>query len=286
MKKLNTFLQPDGSYQYSIWAPDVVVDREERPHYEKDRFASMEANLKKGDVLFDVGSELGWQSAIYAKFVGPENVCLFEPHPELWPVIHEIWMMNYDVPPLLTWPGFVSNRTTAHNEIRRWSWPLSSRVDLLPDLFERWSEIHASTNHPEIRLSDVVEETHVTPAAVTIDVEGAELRVLRGSHYLLRCVRPLFWVSVHPRIRLEKFDGATKERIFELFESYDYRRQYLGVDHEEHYFFYPAERVDRVALVDSPWMTHGKRDMTFEEAIPDWQDVMGMPYATAWGGDA
>ena len=31
--------------------------------------------------------------------------------------------------------------------------------------------------------------------------------------------------------------------------GYDY--QYLGVDHEEHYFFYPLEREHNIVLVDS-----------------------------------
>src|SRR5579859_2107197 len=107
MKVLQTFLQEDGSYRYSINAPDFIADREERPHYEKDRFASMEANLHKGDILFDVGCELGWQSAIYARFVGPENMCLFEHVRELWPTIKEIWKMNGYEFPLTTSCSFV-----------------------------------------------------------------------------------------------------------------------------------------------------------------------------------
>jgi FkbM family methyltransferase len=275
VKELKTFLQQDGTYRYSIMAPDFVVDREERPHYEKDRFASMEANLKQGDVLFDVGAELGWQSAIYAKFVGPENMCLFEAHEELWPEIADTWGFNRYAYPKASVCGFVSNRTT--NGI-----PRTTKMCTRLQSFDKWAEIHSRTDIPEVTLDDFVQSTGIVPNALTIDVEGAETRVLEGAEGILKDPRPLIWLSIHPEKRLASF-GSDKEEILSIFHFYDYEYQYLGVDHEEHYFFYPRERTVDVKLVDSPWMTYGKRNMTFEEAIPGWEDCMGMPYAKAWG---
>lgn len=279
MKNLETFLQPDGTYRYSIKAPDWVVDREDRPHYEKDRFASMEANLKKGDVLFDVGSELGWQAAIYAQFVDPENMCLFEPHAEFWPVIRETWQLNKYAAPRVAYCGFVNHFSDEDGQVVR-GWPPQSEIPLA-DVLSSWRDILTNSFGGKLALDDLVQVTGVAPSAVTIDVEGAEMRVLGGMETILREHRPLVWLSVHPRERLFAF-GAFKADIFDFFDWASYGHEYLGVDHEEHYFFYPLERAKDVVLVDSPWGTYGKRDKTFEEAIPEWTDDQGMPYTAAW----
>lgn len=280
MKQLKTFLQPDGTYRYVINAPDWVVDREERPHYEKDRFASMEANLKYGDVLFDVGAELGWQSVIYAKFVGPEHVVLIERVPEFWPTIREIWEENFKQRPYACFCGFASDRTTEYvldPSANGWAVALLGKpmVD-----FSRWRDALTSVQGNEITLDDLSSST--TPVnAITIDVEGAELKVLAGAEKILARSRPLIWVSVHPRQRLEAF-GAQKDQIFRLMHTHSYNWQYLGVDHEEHWFFYPTERADEVVLVESPGGTYGKRNLSFEQAMPNWMDDMGMPYTSEW----
>lgn len=275
MKELKTYLQEDGTFRHSIMAPDFVTDREERPHYEKDRFSSMEANLKYGDVLFDVGTELGWQSAIYAKFVGPENMCLFEPHEELWPTIEHTWALNLYALPKAAVCSFVSNRRVGQPSVCAWP-----KLGVPLQNFDTWAEIHSRTDIPEITLDGFVEDTGIVPRALTIDVEGSEMRVVEGMEETLRDHQPLVWMSIHPEKRLESF-RTTKQQILFMFRWYGYECQYLGVDHEEHYFFYP--RKSEVTLVDSPWKTYGKRDMTFEEAIPGWTDSMGMPYAKEWG---
>jgi FkbM family methyltransferase len=278
LKELKTFLQEDGSYRYTVRAPDFVVDREERPNYEKDRFASMEANLRPGDLLFDVGAELGWQSAIFARFVGPKYMALFEPHEKLWPVIREIWALNCYDDPWATYCGFVGDRGAAVPESS--PWPLSSLFMGMTN-FNQWDSIHRDASGSVTSLDAFVEATGANVKALTIDVEGAEYKVLRGAFHLLRRQRPLAWVSVHPKERLAAF-GATRPQIFDLMRSLNYEWQYLGVDHEMHYFFFPAERRSSVALVAPPYLTNGKRDVTFEEAMPDWTDDRGMPYTAAW----
>lgn len=54
----------------------------------------------------------------------------------------------------------------------------------------------------------------------------------------------------------------TARSIIRYMGSCRYDYQYLGVDHEEHYFFYPLEREHNIVLVDSPWLTYGKRHLT------------------------
>jgi hypothetical protein len=145
-----------------------------------------------------------------------------------------------------------------------------------------WSTIHANTAGGEITVDRFVEMSGIVPKALTVDVEGAEFRVLSGASKTLVNYRPLVWVSIHPELRLKAF-GTNKTEILSLMHNCGYAWQYLGVDHEEHYFFYPPKFIGKIILVPSPWMTHATRHESFEEKMPDWKDCMGMSYASKWG---
>jgi hypothetical protein len=91
--------------KYRVKVPEFLEERW-IPDWEAERFASMRANLKEGDTLFDVGAEAGWISAIYAQFVGGGNMVLVEPCAELWPSIKATWEANELGIPRLTACGF------------------------------------------------------------------------------------------------------------------------------------------------------------------------------------
>src|ERR1700687_3651750 len=206
------FLLESGAHRYSVMVPAFMADPAHfsYDHNEKDRFVSMEANLKRGDILFDIGAELGWMSSIFATFVGPENVCLFESVPELWPNLKSIWEANSLGIPRSTCRAFVSRKTT-EPIIFQSSWPPESGALPVEDL-SRWSAIHANPQSPLIRIDDFVERTGIVPSALTIDIEGAEMWALEGSSEILRRYRPFAWVSIHPKLRLAKF-GTDKDTL-------------------------------------------------------------------------
>jgi FkbM family methyltransferase len=247
--------------------PGLIVGLEDFERWELDRFASMQANLRQGDILLDVGSELGWQSAAYAKIVGPENVCLFEPVPQAWPTIAETWKLNYDVDPRAAYQGYASKVTTGYPGI---GWPVSAYGKPLAGL-GLWGTLHNDTGAPQLRLDDFCTHTGIRPRGITIDVEGGELWVLQGLPEVLRDVRPLVWVSIHPAVRLKKF-GASKGQLLGLMQQFGYDSQYLGVDHEEHWFFYSCE--EPVSLIASPLGSCTDRALDFEQRHPAWSDPM------------
>ena len=56
--------------RYRVKIPKFLAEAHEWwDSWEKERFASIQENLREGDILFDVGAETGWISAIYAQFV-------------------------------------------------------------------------------------------------------------------------------------------------------------------------------------------------------------------------
>jgi hypothetical protein len=60
----------------------------------------------------------------------------------------------------------------------------------------------------------------MVPSVIKIDVEGAELLVLKGAGRLLQEVRPQLIVGVHPYWLPESQDA---EQIFRLLETYGYK---------------------------------------------------------------
>jgi FkbM family methyltransferase len=52
---------------------------------------------------------------------------------------------------------------------------------------------------PQVSLDHYCEQAGLSPEVIKIDVEGAEIDVLRGARKILNAARPLVFLSVHPR---------------------------------------------------------------------------------------
>lgn len=229
---------------YKVKMPDFLAVWDAWPNWERARFASMEENLTKGDVLFDVGSENGAISCIYAGFVGGENVCLFEGTPEYWPNIRETWEANGLPNPRGTWCGLVSDRIrhahVDHNLSPVNGWPDCAFGDLTPARSYKYIHEHGS-DIPQITLDIYSAKRNVIPDGITVDVEGAELVVMRGAHDILENYRPKVWISVHPDLMLKDY-AHTPRQLHEYMESFGYTANLLAVDHEMHFFYAPVKK--------------------------------------------
>lgn len=141
--------------------------------------------LKPGDVVYDVGANIGWFSLLAARRVGPRGaVIAFEPS-----------LAN----------AFYVRRNAATNGF--------GNVTAVPaavaseDGWARFSESSSLEGHlssdggavvPVLSL-DAWQEAggHRPPDLLKIDVEGAEAAVLRGMEALLRKVKPVLIIELH-----------------------------------------------------------------------------------------
>jgi len=79
---------------------------------------------------------------------------------------------------------------------------------------------YSRTERPQISLDSYCGQHALKPAVIKIDVEGAEVGVLRGARAVIRNCRPLIILSVHPRqIALA---GETLEALREILEEFYY----------------------------------------------------------------
>lgn len=231
-------------YHYEFELPVPLADWDVWDYWEKERFFSMRDNLKVGDVLFDIGTEQGWCNLIYAQFVGPRNMVLIEPTQEFWPNIRQIWYKNYEEMPRGFYTGLLSDKTNEPNtEVDYREWPEASIGDQIDR--NKYQLIHENgENIPEMKIDDYVKRSGIIPDALTMDVEGAELLILRGAEETLRKYHPKVWVSVHPDLGERDYGITREETISFMTGTLGYHGEQLATDHEEHWYFWYDENWD------------------------------------------
>lgn len=234
MKKRIINERPD----WEFWVADNVADWDAPSHWERRRCFSMEEKLKPGMVLLDVGAEHGWLSALYASFVGPENMVLIEPSPEFWPNIRKTWAANGYADPLACWAGFVSNVNKNDSTDFAPGWPLYADLDAPECGGMAYRYLFGEHDIPAITIDTLALTLGRPVDAITIDIEGAELLAIHGATDVLTYAKPLVWISIHPDL-MERDFGQAKQELLDLMDRRRYDGTLLEIDHEEHWLFLP-----------------------------------------------
>lgn len=237
-KRVNYLRQGESKdYDYSLLLNEPLASWDVWDYWERERIESMRKHLTKDDILFDIGTEQGWCNLVYAQIVGPENMVLVEPTPEFWPNIRTLWEQNYPgVTPRACFAGFFSDVTTV-DDVNNY-WPAESVDDLIDKNAYRYIHSHAD-EIPQVRIDDYVKMSKVRPAALTIDVEGAELLVLQGAQLYLKYNDVKVWVSEHDDMAERDYDVKPGE-VETFMARLGYEREVLALDHERHvYYFKP-----------------------------------------------
>lgn len=228
--------------EHEVMMPEFLAQHPSFDDWERVRFASMKEHLNRGNVLFDVGAEVGSISAVYAKFVGPENMVMFEGNPDNWQNIKATWDVMKLATPLCTAQVLVSNVVNIPNidkqDIFPNGWPDCAKTGRIwtPRSY-RYIHEHAH-NTTQTTIDSFVAVLEIIPDAITIDIEGAELLALQGAINVLKSIKPLVWVSIHEDLMMKNY-GHHPMDVLALMDFCGYTRQHLGTDHEAHYFFRP-----------------------------------------------
>ncbi|MFZ0547269.1 MAG: FkbM family methyltransferase [Candidatus Promineifilaceae bacterium] len=162
-----------------------------------------ESQLQPGDVLFDVGANIGFFTVISAKLVGPQgHVYAFEPLPDNFSALsHNIALNDF------------SNVTLINSAVA----DESGQGELLVAYYSGGSSLSTvATPPPDLKESMVVQTVAVDdfladgskrrPKMVKIDVEGAELTVMRGMVETIRRDHPVILYEI------DDADSAEYER--------------------------------------------------------------------------
>ena len=151
--------------------------------YELPLQQTLVRELRNGDVFYDVGANAGFFSLIGARCVGDNGrVFAFEPLPSNAEAVEDIFATNN-----LTNCHLIRAAVTNHNGEVSFSSSDDSSTAHITSVSRR---VKTETfNVPALTLDEFTQKFPL-PSLIKIDVEGAELLVLRGAEKLLRGSNP------------------------------------------------------------------------------------------------
>jgi FkbM family methyltransferase len=151
---------------------------------EPEQFAFVEdlKFLLRGNVCFDIGANVGLYSLLFSKY--SDQVYAFEPLPRNLKFLYEILKLN-NARNVKIIPCAVSDKF----QLSRFSEGGNCAIGKLSDAGEQLVLA--------ISCDDFVSAYNVAPKLMKIDVEGAEVLVLRGSEMLIREHHPIILLSTH-----------------------------------------------------------------------------------------
>ncbi len=160
--------------------------------YEREQTALFARYVLPGSTVFDIGAHVGYYTLLGARLVrGEGRVLAFEPDPRNAHFLRRHVALNR-----LENVVFCEAAVGDFHGTANFAQGTGSGTGHLSD--------SGDLRVPIRRLDDVVRERGVWPTHLKIDVEGAELQVLRGSGDVLTCARPMIFLSTHsPPLRDE-----------------------------------------------------------------------------------
>ncbi|RII27771.1 MAG: hypothetical protein CXR31_05970 [Geobacter sp.] len=157
---------------------------------EPEQTAAIAARLKQGDVFFDIGANVGYYTLLASRQVGREGkVFAFEP------VVRNLAYLYRHL--LLNGANNVTVIAAACSESLSLAL-FSSGENFATGHIDGSAVTQENTFLvPTLSVDAVVKKTGVSPNAMKIDVEGAELSVLKGAKNTIASARPEIFLSTH-----------------------------------------------------------------------------------------
>lgn len=216
-----------------------------RPDYEPEHFGSVRHMLRPGNLTFDIGAYDATTSILIADKVGPENVVLIEPAEANWANIKQNWEKEISIRPRATFAGFVDavDKPGSENLVFHRTFPPESKSKILDEKNLEFRWLHyidvdkGVADRPRLTI-DTLTRLIGPPRGITMDIEGAELRALKGATVTLTSFQPYVWISVHPQFMKERFNDDAED-LHTFMAKLGYINKILKIDHEEHWFYFP-----------------------------------------------
>ncbi len=189
-------------------------------YHERYEARLLQTALEPGDCFWDVGANIGYFTLLAATVVGPRGcVVAFEPGRRAFLALQENIALNHchqiTAVPLAAADQEGSARLYLDGD----------QADTGANLFQGgerrdWEEVHTIPLDTFLR-----QHAAPPPHFLKIDVEGAELAVLRGAETILRQHAPLLLVEMEEKTLGPA--GVSKQEIADVLEAWGYRGAWL-----------------------------------------------------------
>jgi len=148
--------------------------------------------LKPGQVVFDIGANIGYYTLLAARKVGPSGrVVAFEPSARNISYLYRHLTLNSAENVTLV-PMACSDRTTLSRFL-----PGTNCATGRLERGDRPSENGRFECAATVTVDEIVRELRLTPDVLKVDVEGGEEQVLKGAAQTLATARPFVLLGVH-----------------------------------------------------------------------------------------
>lgn len=193
----------DPLFRWSVWH-----------EHERQVAEYLAANVKPGQVCFDVGANIGIYVLQLARWSAPDGrVVAFEPNPATLGVLRKHVAMN----------GLGARVTVVPKAAGAHAGHASLYDDGAGSGLSRLEAPHPgivvpvqATDVAMTTIDDYVRDTGIVPDWILVDVEGYEYEVLRGAAETLRTHRPRVVVELHAHVSSEASRAAGLRLLSEL----------------------------------------------------------------------
>lgn len=187
-------------YEITLLVDNEMLNRRvDNTYKEKQLIVDLLSNLKNDNIFYDIGSNIGTHSLFASHIITSGEIHAFEPHP-------------YNYSSLLN-----------NIEINEKSNIYTHNIALFDKSGEmNFDPINKNTGEGrgflsldgvlEVKTKRADELSLPAPDIVKIDVEGAELKVMRGMSNMLSDIK-IIYIEVHPSRMIEYFDSNFSELI-------------------------------------------------------------------------
>jgi FkbM family methyltransferase len=172
--------------QHQFWMPLGV--------YETETANWLKFHMKEDTVFFDLGANAGYFTLLGGRQVGSGSVIAFEPVPSNVSVIEANIRANNLTNCVVEGVAISDFGGEAQFSLERNN--ANSHLSELQVSHMR-SSCAEKIDVKTMTLDAFVSQAHVKPDLIKIDVEGAEMKVLRGAEGILREYKPTCLISTH-----------------------------------------------------------------------------------------
>jgi len=171
----------------------------------------------KSSVFMDIGAHIGLYSIPIALRSPTTKVYSFEPAIFNFNMLSKHIMLNKldNVEAFNVLVGETKSDTVAFLEDDTGINPMNSLADVSK------TKENITTHKSMIQLDDFCRSKNILPEVMKIDVEGAEVQVIKGALETISKCRPKIFLSLHPKHI--KALGDNTEDILKIFSELDYR---------------------------------------------------------------
>jgi FkbM family methyltransferase len=205
--------------------------------WEPETWRAMSEHIGPGKVFIDVGAHIGYFSLKAAKAVGSHGrVLAVEPNPETLKVLRANVEANRDT--MVTVYPVACSESDGFLDLFAAARANTGASSLAKANAMHFGSVVNSYHVPTRRLDDLVRDSGVTRVDfVKIDVEGAELLVLKGAGATLDRFHPVLTIEMEPK-QLKSM-GATTDEVKKLLRDHGYTlRHTYGSENNNSEFVY------------------------------------------------